>query len=214
MAFLPLNAKVLVTPNGGSSGDWYLRVTLVDATTQYTNNDLAIGQFVFTFESTVGHMVAWRITEVNGGSPPSPFGEVNIQVEYYDPRDTPSTEPPAGPSSDSTGFICEATPNEGLFLVSPWQLNAQEQRKSSEIENLGRLFRVDQLNTEAPQQYEHIQAIPATEWTVTHNLGGFPDTVTIWIGDQNVTAPVNVVDVNSLTITFPTPVAGRAVVEL
>ncbi|MGG5257439.1 hypothetical protein [Phycicoccus avicenniae] len=61
-------------------------------------------------------------------------------------------------------------------------------------------------------RYLHTQTAPAAQWTVTHNLGTFPQVVTI--GDSEpgrpVIADVFYVDANTLTITWPSPESGKA----
>ena len=141
MAFIPFNARVSVTPTGGLSGAWLISLSLTDGSSQFGNSDLAVNQIVFTSDSLTGHVVAWRIDEINGGAPAPLLGPVPVRVSYYDPRATPSTEPVGGPELDPTGFICQPAPS-GEFVVASWQLNFAEQRKAAEIENLNKLFNV------------------------------------------------------------------------
>ena len=64
-------------------------------------------------------------------------------------------------------------------------------------------------------QFEHIQATPATVWAISHGLGGNVDSVNAFdaSGDP-INGTVDVVDNENLTITFALPKSGRAVIEL
>ena len=139
MAFIPLNARVAVSPTGGSPGAWNVSLVLTDQTAQFGNSDIAVNQIVFTSDFANGHVVAWQIDEINGGAPAPPLGAVPVRVSYFDPRAVPSVEPVGGPAADPTGFICQRSPS-GQFLIGSWQLNDQEQRKAAEIENLNKVF--------------------------------------------------------------------------
>jgi hypothetical protein len=58
--------------------------------------------------------------------------------------------------------------------------------------------------------YVHEQQTNQTVWNITHNLGYRPSASIIDYGSNNVEADINFVDVNSLTITFSTPMSGYA----
>lgn len=62
--------------------------------------------------------------------------------------------------------------------------------------------------------YDHVQATPATVWTITHNLGGYPiaDAYVTYNGDLQRILPtaVTYVDSNTCTLTFQTARAGFA----
>jgi len=48
--------------------------------------------------------------------------------------------------------------------------------------------------------YVHNQAVAATTWTVSHNLGTTTPLVDVWIGGVRTTVPVQIVDSNTLTV--------------
>lgn len=60
--------------------------------------------------------------------------------------------------------------------------------------------------------FSYTQAVPASTWTIHHNLGTRP--VPVILLDTDPLAPVwtdmQYVDANTLVLTFPTPVTGRA----
>lgn len=64
--------------------------------------------------------------------------------------------------------------------------------------------------------YEHTQTVPATVWTVHHNLGRRPAAVAVFSADWNTEYgdyAVTHVDVNTLYITADIAIAGKALVE-
>lgn len=141
MAFIPLNARANFASTGGSTGVWTGTVQLIDISAQYANADVVVGALLYTMDPIVGHAVAWRINQVNGGSPPPGSGLFPIRLEYYDPRATgASTEPASGPLSDSTALIGGLAANSEPMVTS-YELNSAEQRKAADASNLAALFR-------------------------------------------------------------------------
>lgn len=62
------------------------------------------------------------------------------------------------------------------------------------------------------QQYEHVQSVPATVWTVNHGLGHDPHVTVIDSGGNTVGGKVEYnTNKMSLTITFAVPFGGRAI---
>jgi hypothetical protein len=59
--------------------------------------------------------------------------------------------------------------------------------------------------------YLHTQSVPASTWTVVHNLGKFPSTTIFDSTGDIVAAPVNYVDTSTAIISFSGATAGRAV---
>lgn len=58
--------------------------------------------------------------------------------------------------------------------------------------------------------YAHDQALPASEWTVPHNLGLRPN-VSVLIGDELVEADTTHLDLNTVRVAFPSPQTGKVV---
>lgn len=61
-----------------------------------------------------------------------------------------------------------------------------------------------------PGHYTHTQSAPAAAWIVEHHLGRHPTTDVILAGEV-VDADVIHNDLDSLTVTFPSPTTGEAV---
>ncbi len=61
-------------------------------------------------------------------------------------------------------------------------------------------------------RYLHTQTAVAATWTVTHNLGGYPLATVLLAGDPGrpVATDTDYPDANTLVLTFPSPVSGRA----
>lgn len=59
-------------------------------------------------------------------------------------------------------------------------------------------------------RYHHQQMVPATVWTVPHNLGGKPNVTVVDSGGNQVEGDVHYVDDISLTLTFATVFGGDA----
>lgn len=59
--------------------------------------------------------------------------------------------------------------------------------------------------------YVHTQSSASTTWTVTHNLGRHPASVTVWIGNEDSTDGVTIthVTINQLTVTLGTALTGE-----
>lgn len=65
----------------------------------------------------------------------------------------------------------------------------------------------------APTDYTHVQTIPATVWTVTHNLGRRPPAVSVFSGDYAIHYDEFVVhhqSINELWISMDVATAGVA----
>lgn len=61
-----------------------------------------------------------------------------------------------------------------------------------------------------PTGFEHIQAIPASSWTVDHNLNRIPNAVTVYdTANSVIDAGVQVLDLNSIEVYMDIPTAGR-----
>lgn len=64
--------------------------------------------------------------------------------------------------------------------------------------------------------YKHVQNDPASEWTLVHNIGGYPivDVFTEYGGElvKIMPASVTYIDGNTCTLTFSTPRTGFATV--
>jgi hypothetical protein len=58
--------------------------------------------------------------------------------------------------------------------------------------------------------YTHTQSATATTWTITHNLGFYPNVTVFDSGDSMVEGSVNHASINSLTITFSAGISGKA----
>jgi len=64
--------------------------------------------------------------------------------------------------------------------------------------------------------YEHIQSLPATTWNVAHSKGSSRPTITIFDETNSEVWPdqVNIIDANTIQVTFNTPISGRAITLL
>lgn len=60
------------------------------------------------------------------------------------------------------------------------------------------------------QPFEYVQSVPASSWTIPHNLGYRPAAVTVFdTTDNEVETGVRNVDLNTIEITMVSPMAGR-----
>lgn len=53
------------------------------------------------------------------------------------------------------------------------------------------------------------QTVPATSWTVPHNLGSFPPAVVVDDDDNVIIAPYRYVDENTIVVEFSQPTTGK-----
>lgn len=58
--------------------------------------------------------------------------------------------------------------------------------------------------------YTHQQLIPATVWTIVHNLGKYPSVTVIDSAGTEVEGDVQFTDTNTIVITFSSAFAGKA----
>jgi hypothetical protein len=65
-------------------------------------------------------------------------------------------------------------------------------------------------NNNGAPSYIHTQSSANTVWTITHNLGFIPNVWTVDSNNNNISGVINIVNTNTLTITFNTSVAGKA----
>lgn len=63
------------------------------------------------------------------------------------------------------------------------------------------------------EPYEHVQAAPATVWTIPHGLGRAPAALSVYdSGGSEVWGDVDVVDEDTAVVTFTTAFGGKALV--
>lgn len=58
--------------------------------------------------------------------------------------------------------------------------------------------------------YIHDQSIPATNWTITHNLNKFPSVTIVDSANTEVVGDVQYTNNNTLTVTFSSAFSGKA----
>jgi len=66
------------------------------------------------------------------------------------------------------------------------------------------------ITVSTSSKYEYTQSSAATVWTITHNLGFYPNVFTIDSNGREIEGVVTPVSTNTLQITFSSPVAGVA----
>lgn len=62
----------------------------------------------------------------------------------------------------------------------------------------------------ADWRYEHEQMTPASIWTVTHNLGGFPSVTVVDSTGREVVGGTEYLDSNTVRLLFSAPFSGHA----
>lgn len=58
--------------------------------------------------------------------------------------------------------------------------------------------------------YRHVQSVPASEWTVSHNLGKRPAVSVVDSSGKRVFGGLVYVDDNNVILTFSSPFSGEA----
>ena len=71
-------------------------------------------------------------------------------------------------------------------------------------------FAVFTLSTQGVPTFIFNQGVPATTWSITHNLGKFPSITVIDTGNTVVTGEYTYVDNNNVVLTFSAGFAGKA----
>ena len=71
-------------------------------------------------------------------------------------------------------------------------------------------FAVFTLSSRSDLTFVFNQAVPATVWNITHNLGKFPSITVIDTGDTVVTGEYTYIDNNNVTLNFSAGFAGTA----
>lgn len=61
--------------------------------------------------------------------------------------------------------------------------------------------------------FEHVQSVPASTWTVQHNLGRFSHVTLLEDDGTEFEADVYQADINTVVIQFPSPHTGTAIVS-
>lgn len=69
------------------------------------------------------------------------------------------------------------------------------------------------INQLQPSRYVHVQPIPDTVWTATHNLGLLPQVTIMNSAGQVVEGDVNYVDNNTVVLTFLAAFSGIAILS-
>ena len=73
-----------------------------------------------------------------------------------------------------------------------------------------RLANVQQSIASGAPQFIHYQDVPATVWTIAHNLGGYPVVSVVDSANRVGLGEVTYLDINTLTVAFSAGFSGRA----
>ena len=111
-----------------------------------------------------------------------------------------------------------AISNFGHFTIDSYTINgATATLNLTNIGGNGNLdlnkfydFAVFTLSSQGAPTFIFNQAVPATTWDVTHNLGKFPSITVIDTGDTVVTGEYNYTNNNNVILTFSAAFAGKA----
>ena len=150
----------------------------------------------------------WQQNEDNGALTQTSISYITWLGVNYDLEDIEMT---------NTGAGYVQTPNP----VSPQNLSLQYNYASGESQNIievntgGCVTRINlnptiQINHSTTGTFVFVQEAPAYVWNITHSLGYIPN---VFIQDTNgvdIEGIVDSIDVNTLTISFTSPVAGTA----
>lgn len=66
------------------------------------------------------------------------------------------------------------------------------------------------LGASTPQNYSHIQSVPATTWVIPHNLNRYPSITIFDSTSSTVLADIQHISLNTAQITFSGDVSGQA----
>jgi hypothetical protein len=69
---------------------------------------------------------------------------------------------------------------------------------------------LDSLKGAVGGSYTHNQLVPATVWTVTHNLGYFPNITVVDSTNREVIGSTEYIDLNTIQLTFSGAFSGKA----
>ena len=61
------------------------------------------------------------------------------------------------------------------------------------------------------KNYSHIQDVPSTLWTVSHNLNKIPSVTILNNSGEEIYADINVINNNTIQILFTMSIAGKAI---
>lgn len=153
-------------------------------------------------------LVDWQQNEDNGALTQTSISYITWLGVNYDLEDIEMT---------NTGAGYVQTPNP----VSPQNLSLQYNYASGESQNIievntgGCVTRINlnptiQINHSTTGTFVYVQEAPAYVWNITHSLGYIPN---VFIQDTNgvdIEGIVDSIDVNTLSISFTSPVAGTA----
>jgi hypothetical protein len=64
--------------------------------------------------------------------------------------------------------------------------------------------------TDGDKHFEHVQGVPATVWTITHNLDKYPAVTVVDSSGREVEGDVHHTSTSTLTITFSAAFGGSA----
>jgi hypothetical protein len=62
----------------------------------------------------------------------------------------------------------------------------------------------------ADKNYYHTQAMPSTDWTITHNLGKYPSAAVLDTGMNRIFGDEEYVDENTMVLRFSVAFSGTA----
>jgi len=77
-----------------------------------------------------------------------------------------------------------------------------------------KLADVQEILAAGGAQYIHHQDIPASTWTITHSMGGYPAVAVVDSANRVGFGEVTYIDVNILTVDFSAGFSGRAYLVL
>jgi hypothetical protein len=151
------------------------------------------------------HIVDWQQYEDAGA-----LDETSIQFQTW----LALTYDDVVYSNGGTGYIKTSAvgPSMGLNFINQ---NSSSGQNIIQVSAGGCITRINLnpsivINQNAGTSYIHIQDVPATVWTITHNLSMVPNVFTEDANGQDIDGILEVMSDNQIKIYFSQPVSGKA----
>lgn len=112
-------------------------------------------------------------------------------------------------------FKADGSIKNGTVGLSAYQIWLNDGNTGTESDFLDSLVGpTGPTGSGASGNYTHTQAVPATTWTIVHNLGFNPAGVAVFdSSDRNVIGDIDHIDLNTLTVTFAAGFSGIAYIS-
>ena len=105
------------------------------------------------------------------------------------------------------------TPGSTTQYVAPSSSSTEDCEDEQQVISVNvppSIVLTNQTNAIPPIAYHFTQSVPASVWTIEHNLNFYPNVTVVDSAGTNVEGELHYIDSNNLTVTFTSAFSGSA----